>query len=567
MLFSLSVAKTKASCFECWFAQASDVALCVQREKEQCRLFPARVFGRSTEDRARATKKKRSRVFFSLPLSSWHNSDALKKKRRKKTENLCFFSLFLSALSPNRIEMSAAAALAARSPCAASVSPRVEQQLQQQQQQQQQQRRLAGRRRGGMVVSALSCSSSSSSPRFSSPRGLNNALVGSAVPRSTLAHTNSNVNRLGNVSAAAAAEASSDQTAGKPSSSSSASTTTTAAAPSLPSIPQDTIPATPATANEWELDFGSRPVLDERGKKWWELLIVAKSGSGGGDGDGESQEAPWVYSRWLPNTKINSAQVSSGFATTRESDKRETEDANCRPTNKEAFAKNSVGNSFSPSTSLFFLSLFSHHSSHPYPFSIPPPKKKKKKQLKAAIAEIASQPGASSPSSVRFFRGAMQNIITRALTESGIKPVPSRRCFALFAELERRAAEVYPRTPGFSATAPPPFGALDAFGGGAGGGGAPAQLPDALRGEAWAFVQLPLEELAPELDAVRRGDVFGAVFDVDRAKDKALPPAGTPIPGMNKRKRERREGFEETGREARDNERKRITETHTQPRF
>ena len=122
------------------------------------------------------------------------------------------------------------------------------------------------------------------------------------MSRPTREYTNSNFKRLGNVSAVAAAAAASDQTDGKPSSSS-ASTTTTAA-PSVPSIPQDTIPATPATAKEWELDFGSRPVLDERGKKWWELLIVAKSG-----GDGDSEEAPWVYSRWLPNTKINSAQV------------------------------------------------------------------------------------------------------------------------------------------------------------------------------------------------------------------------------------------------------------------
>ena len=157
-------------------------------------------------------------------------------------------------------------------------------------------------------------------------------------------------------------------------------------------------------------------------------------------------------------------------------------------------------------------------------------------QLKSAITEIASQPGASAPNGVRFFRGAMQNIITRALTEAGIKPLPSRRCFALYEELERRAAEVYPGMPGFSATAPPPFGALDtAFG--AGGGGAPAQLPDALRGEAWAFVQLPLEELAPELEAVRRGDVFGAVFGVQDGGD--FPSAGTPIPGKGKRKRRR----------------------------
>lgn len=105
------------------------------------------------------------------------------------------------------------------------------------------------------------------------------------------------------MSAAAAAE-SSDETDAKPlaSASSTSTTTTTATAPLPPAVPQDTIPATPATFKEWELDFGSRPVLDERGKKWWELLIVAK-GSDNGSG------APWVYSRWLPNTKINSAQV------------------------------------------------------------------------------------------------------------------------------------------------------------------------------------------------------------------------------------------------------------------
>ena len=191
--------------------------------------------------------------------------------------------------------------------------------------------------------------------------------------------------------------------------------------------------------------------------------------------------------------------------------------------------------------SFFSLFLSSSLSSHPTPTPT--------SQLKSAIADIASQPGACAPSSVRFFRGAMQNIITRALTESGIKPLPSRRCFALFEELERRRVEVYPKMPGFSATAPPPFGALDAaaFGGagGAGGGGAPAQLPDALRGEAWAFVQLPLEELAPELDAVRRGDVFGAVFDVVDGKDASLPSSGTPIPGtkeeMWEREGERRE--------------------------
>lgn len=91
----------------------------------------------------------------------------------------------------------------------------------------------------------------------------------------------------------------------------STSSATSVASPPSPQIPQDTVPSTPATFSEWELDFGSRPVLDERGKKWWELLIVGTKRS---DDDGEKSASgddgkPWVYSRWLPNTKINSAQV------------------------------------------------------------------------------------------------------------------------------------------------------------------------------------------------------------------------------------------------------------------
>ena len=52
-------------------------------------------------------------------------------------------------------------------------------------------------------------------------------------------------------------------------------------------------------------------------------------------------------------------------------------------------------------------------------------------QLKSALADILSQQGAKAPQRVRFFRGQMQTIISRALTDLDIKPVPSRRCFAL----------------------------------------------------------------------------------------------------------------------------------------
>lgn len=48
----------------------------------------------------------------------------------------------------------------------------------------------------------------------------------------------------------------------------------------------------------WEIDFCSRPLLDERGKKVWELLIC-------------DPERNFEYSEYFPNSKINSAEVST----------------------------------------------------------------------------------------------------------------------------------------------------------------------------------------------------------------------------------------------------------------
>ena len=54
---------------------------------------------------------------------------------------------------------------------------------------------------------------------------------------------------------------------------------------------------------------------------------------------------------------------------------------------------------------------------------------------------------------------------------------------------------VYKQSPGFDPKAQTAF-SLDL--------GAPAELPDSLRGEAWQFVQLPLATLVAELEDVRR---------------------------------------------------------------
>ena len=125
-------------------------------------------------------------------------------------------------------------------------------------------------------------------------------------------------------------------------------------------------------------------------------------------------------------------------------------------------------------------------------------------QLKRALEQVLAQPGAVRPEKVRFFRGQMQTIITRALNEVDITPVPSRRCFTLTSWLEDRIESVYKKHPGYTDKASTLF-SLDL--------GAPNELPDMLRGESWSFVQLPLGALRGELEAVEAGRAFGSTLD------------------------------------------------------
>eukprot|EP00891_Asterochloris_glomerata_P003089 jgi/Astpho2/3089/e_gw1.00051.118.1_t len=187
----------------------------------------------------------------------------------------------------------------------------------------------------------------------------------------------------------------------------------------------------------WELDFSSRPILDERGKKKWELLIC-------------DAQRHFQYSGYFPNNKINSTQ------------------------------------------------------------------------LKNALLEILDQPGAEKPAFCRFFRGQMQTIISRALSELDIKPLPSRRCFTLMGWLEQRLEQVYSQDPGYSSKAQTLF-TLDLQ--------PPATLPDNLRGEQWNFVQLPLSALQQELQQVQSREIFGDLFDLEASGFSDLT-AMAPIPGV-----------------------------------
>jgi hypothetical protein len=159
----------------------------------------------------------------------------------------------------------------------------------------------------------------------------------------------------------------------------------------------------------WELDFYSRPLLDENNKKRWEVLI-----SEGLQSVDANPDDLFRYSKFLANTEVNSIEL--------------------------------------------------------------------KKAIADAIAE-APEP----PSRIRFFRFSMQNMITRACDELGIAAQPSRRTLALQAWMDYRQQEVYPNEAGYTDKPAPSVGAPPP---------APKPLPDALIGQQWALVSLPVSDLA-----------------------------------------------------------------------
>lgn len=177
----------------------------------------------------------------------------------------------------------------------------------------------------------------------------------------------------------------------------------------------------------WELDFYSRPILDENNKKRWEVLI--SEGLQTVDADADNL---FRYSKFVANSEVNSIV------------------------------------------------------------------------LKEAIEEAIAQ-APEPPSRIRFFRFSMQNMITRACDELGIAAQSSRRTLALQQWLDYRRREVYPNEPGYTDKPAPSVGAPPP---------APKPLPDALIGQQWALVSLPVQDFA---DMPEWPIDFGEAFPTDFA--------------------------------------------------
>ncbi|MEM6450945.1 MAG: Tab2/Atab2 family RNA-binding protein [Cyanobacteria bacterium P01_D01_bin.105] len=176
----------------------------------------------------------------------------------------------------------------------------------------------------------------------------------------------------------------------------------------------------------WELDFYSRPVLDEKNKKRWEVLICE-----GWQSVTDDPDELFRYSKYVSNSEVNSETLQTA--------------------------------------------------------------------IEEAIAQ-ATEHSKEAPTKVRYFRYQMQNMIKRACEEAGLLPFPSRRTLALQQWIEDRKENVYPNEEGYKASISPsvarPLEVVN-------------PLPDALLGQQWALVSLPVTAF----DEMAAWDIgFGEAF-------------------------------------------------------
>ena len=191
-------------------------------------------------------------------------------------------------------------------------------------------------------------------------------------------------------------------------------------------------------ATIWELDFYSRPILDEREKKKWELLICESPMN-----VGDRADSLFRYSQFCPSTTVNSLWLAGA--------------------------------------------------------------------IKEAIATAPKR-----PEKIRFFRRQMANMITKACEELDIPVASSRRTLALSLWLEERMQDFYPVQEGYQPVINPSVQFVPET---------PVALPDALIGEKWAFVSLPIGAF----DEMSEWDIgFGEAFGLPMTR---LAPE-TQIPGL-----------------------------------
>jgi hypothetical protein len=140
--------------------------------------------------------------------------------------------------------------------------------------------------------------------------------------------------------------------------------------------------------------------------------------------------------------------------------------------------------------------------------------------LEAALVAAREQ-GFAAPRRLRCWRASMRTMVQRAAEGLGLELVPSRRTYALVEWLQQREREVYPAEEGYMAgpLAPPPAPIRPV----------PVPLPEAARGDRWAWATLPVGALAAARDW--EAGFNGLVPLPAVAEGHALDPEA-PVPGI-----------------------------------
>ena len=137
------------------------------------------------------------------------------------------------------------------------------------------------------------------------------------------------------------------------------------------------------------------------------------------------------------------------------------------------------------------------------------------KQALEAALEACSAEGFGRPRRLRCWRGSMRTMVQRAAEGLGLELVPSRRCYALVSWLQERERSVYPLESGYMAgpLAPPPQ-PIRAIA---------VPLPEAARGDRWAWATLPAAALA---DATEWEMGFSGLVPLPAGLDPKTPVTG-----------------------------------------
>ncbi|MEB3297299.1 MAG: Tab2/Atab2 family RNA-binding protein [Cyanobacteriota bacterium] len=133
----------------------------------------------------------------------------------------------------------------------------------------------------------------------------------------------------------------------------------------------------------------------------------------------------------------------------------------------------------------------------------------------------AQEQGFGKPRRLRCWRASMRTMVQRAAEGLGLELVPSRRTYALVEWLQQREREVYPAEPGYlvGPLAPPPSTIRPV----------PVPLPEAARGDRWAWATLPAGLLAT---AAEWDCGFSALIPLPSAADGQPLDPETPVPGI-----------------------------------